>query len=222
MVDPKCQQHTFLILTKRAERMAGLLTGLLSNIFASHHDLAGESIPDNIWHGVSAENQQTADGRIPHLYLIPGKRFLSIEPMLGPIGLHWYGWKVSAHHRFGIETPRDGEIHAVLLGGESGKNARPMHPDWVRAVRDQCAEANVPFIFKQWGEWAPMGLLRANREDIYLDVDGSTLSVKSFVSGKGKNPVRVVRVGKKSAGRLLDGVVHDALPWDGEPECSAL
>lgn len=130
--------HKFLILTKRAERMG---------TFLSEVDMEST---DHIWWGVTVENQQAADERIPHLLRVPGKRFLSVEPMLGPICMWWYGWKVSAWHRFGLEIQRDeNPIHAVILGGESGRNARPMHPDWVRSVRDQCAAAGVPFFFKQ-------------------------------------------------------------------------
>jgi protein gp37 len=90
-----------------------------------------------------------------------------------------------------------------------------MHPAWVKLVRDQCDAAYVPFFFKQWGEWFPMGLLRANGRDLYLDLDGSTVAVNDYVEGKGKDPVRMVRIGKKTAGRHLQGCTHDSLPWGG-------
>lgn len=129
--------HVFLVLTKRAERMGAFLSEV------------GIEAPDHIWWGVTVENQEQADARIPHLLRVPGKRFLSIEPMLGPIDLSaYFGGPVYSVNSNLAENYNFG-IHAVLLGGESGKNARPMHPDWVRSVRDQCEAAGVPFMFKQ-------------------------------------------------------------------------
>ena len=241
-------QHTFLVLTKRAERMAAYFADIQTNnrvgrclneLFDSgngrihpgwffHPARGGQWAPiDNVWHGVTAENQQTADERIPALLLVPGKRFLSIEPMLGPIGMYWYGWKVSAHHRFGVETPRDSEIHAVLLGGETGKNARSMHPDWVRRVRDQCAEVSVPFFFKQWGEWAGFenGYDVCNDKryqnqkmpQVFVDDDGP-FTVKLGEKCLRRTAIAMNRIGKKKAGRMLDGVIHNNLPWDQQGE----
>ncbi len=194
-----CPQHTFLILTKRAALMAEFF-----------NEIFGFGIDKNVWHGISAENQQTADERIPYLLKFPGKRFLSIEPMLGSIDFN-LGWNLHL-----IE-----KINAVLLGGESGKNARPMHPDWARTVRDLCAEAGVPFFFKQWGEWAPI-------EAILTDLRGMRSAATWFadqwifekedIGGDGSYEEfepDVWRVGKKKAGRLLDGVIHDGLPWGG-------
>ena len=95
----------------------------------------------------------------------------------------------------------------MILGGETGPGARPMHPEWVRSVRDQCAAAGVPFFFKQWGEFAP-------ENSIY--VDGSPLSVTFYNNAQMDvcdNGERVYRVGRKRAGRLLDGRTYDELPW---------
>lgn len=143
-----CPQHTFLVLTKRAERMARYFAGLTVQRVCENYNGDMDETADiatnfrkywplpNIWHGVTAEHQSAADERIPHLLRVPGKRFLSLEPMLSGINLH-----AAAGHLI--------DIHAVLLGGESGKGARPMHPDWARSVRDQCAEAGVPLFFKQ-------------------------------------------------------------------------
>jgi len=206
-------QHCFMVLTKRPERMQAFMS-----------DYAPEPLV-NLWLGVTAENQQRADERIPHLLRVPGNRFLSLEPLLGPVNLsekqrdgERYSWlrqtffDPSSPCKTRHDQPR---IHAVLLGGESGPNARPMHPAWAKFVRDQCEAACVPFFFKQWGEWLPVGLLRANGRDLYLDLDGSTVAVNDYVEGKGKDPVRMVRVGKKTAGRLLQGCMHDSLPWGG-------
>jgi len=138
-----CPQHTFLILTKRAERMGTFLSEV------------GIEIPDHIWHGATVCNQEEADAKIPHLLKVPGKRFLSIEPMLGPIDLtgcltkpQWGDLNESDMMPLDI-VGRNDLIHQVILGGESGPGARPLHPNWVRGVRDQCASAGVPFMFKQ-------------------------------------------------------------------------
>jgi len=152
MANPKCNQHTFLILTKRAERMAKLLNGAVAHIFGPTRDMIGVDMPDNIWHGVTCENQETANERIPHLLRVPGKRFLSIEPMLSSVDLVPFLF-IPDPHGAPTDLMPSQAIHAVLLGGESGPNARPMHPEWARSVRDQCAAAGVPFVFKQWGEW---------------------------------------------------------------------
>jgi protein gp37 len=188
-----CPQHTFLVLTKRAAGMAEYfeLMGAERRMMFSVYPAS------NVWHGVTVENQEQADARIPHLLTVPGKRFLSLEPMLGPIGMWWYGWKVSTYHRHGIKIADGPIIHAVLLGGESGRYARPMNPDWARDVRDQCAAAGVPYFHKQNGEFASV----------------------SEVEGPGYHHVfeggaTVRRVGKKRAGRTLDGCTHDDLPWE--------
>ncbi len=116
----RASQHTFQLLTKRAARMATLTSSM--------------RIPDNVWMGVSVENfKYTA--RIDELRKVKAKvRFLSVEPLLGP-----------------ISAPNLGGIHWVIVGGESGPRARPMQAEWVRALRDWCVDAQVPFFFKQWG-----------------------------------------------------------------------
>ncbi len=115
----KAEQHTFQILTKRADRLA---------------EVADELVwPENVWQGVSVENQKYAD-RVDYLRRVPAAvRFLSVEPLLGPVDLDLT------------------DIHWVIAGGESGPGARPMKPEWVRSLRDSCREQGVPFFFKQWG-----------------------------------------------------------------------
>lgn len=117
----------------------------------------------NVWLGVSIENQQTADERIPLLLQIQAaRRFVSAEPLLGAIDL--WGWSEQCEPCPGEDACPFGEcinwwngtnespdINWLIVGGESGPNARPMHPDWVRSLRDQCVAAGVPFFFKQWG-----------------------------------------------------------------------
>lgn len=195
----ECQDHAFLILTKRAERMA--------EIAPKYHLV---TMP-NIYHGVTVCNQTEAEANIPHLLSVPGKRFLSIEPMLGPIDLfktmvagdkyhcEWCGG-FSGDGNHDCYDPQSG-IHQILLGGESGSRARPMHPDWVNDIERQCREGSVPFYFKQWGEWAP-------------GVTGDIPTVSPEKSKLiGEDSRVVIRVGKKKAGRSLYGQLHDELIW---------
>lgn len=143
----------------------------------------------NVWIGVSVEDQQRADERVPDLLASPAAvRFLSCEPLLGPVDLKWslYLDPADNDHRTAIDC--------VIAGGESGPNARPMHPDWARSLRDQCQVAGVPFFFKQWGEWMPAS------EDELLTVPPARRDFLGKGSGEG-----MIRVGKARAGRLLDG-----------------
>ncbi len=137
----KCPQHTFQILTKRPERMREFFTECVPNPFFID---AGD-LP-NLWLGVTAENQEQADKRIPVLLDIPAaKRFASIEPMLGPIDL----FKEYPVGKGSVAKAL--LLNQVILGGETGPGARPMDPAWVTQIRDQCIYANVPFFFKSWG-----------------------------------------------------------------------
>jgi protein gp37 len=185
--------------------------------------------PTNAWIGATVVNQEEADRDIPKLMAVPARvRFLSIEPMLGPIDLTRDGlvctacrWCVDAsadpdtgaveHCRRCEWTGKSGEwgIDWVIAGGESGPHARPAHLEWFRTLRDQCAAAGVPFLFKQWGEWAP-----ATQTD--MGPAEHTFATDQRVDiGCGRSlpfSVTVRRVGKKAAGRLLDGVTHDDFP----------
>lgn len=156
----RAEQHTFFLLTKRAEAACRFFSGVL--------DFSGPGArpPDNIWLGVSVEDQKTADERIPILLDTPAAhRWVSVEPMLGPVDLtrafvgNTVRRIVKAHHGDPARLPKHlsppPSLDWVVLGGESGPGARPMHPDWVRSVRDQCVAAGVSFWFKQWGEWRP-------------------------------------------------------------------
>lgn len=116
----KASWHRYQVLTKRAERLEQIAPDLVW--------------PQNVWMGVSVEDERVR-GRIEHLRRVPAVvRFLSIEPLLGP-----------------IPSLDLSEIHWVIVGGESGPGCRPMQPDWVRSIRDQCEEQGVHFFFKQWG-----------------------------------------------------------------------
>lgn len=132
--------HIFQVLTKRSDRM---LAWTQSNFRSQEAGRLAKALwPSNIWLGVSVESQRYA-WRIEHLKRAPAKvKFLSLEPLLGPIDL----------------TPSTlAKIDWVIVGGESGPRARRMDPHWVRLVREQCESCHVPFFFKQWGAFAPSG-----------------------------------------------------------------
>lgn len=205
----------FLILTKRPEN---ILRWAERCMFTPE----SKSLPDNVWIGTSVEDQATADARIPELLKIPAKvRFLSMEPLLGPVdlskwlGLSWVytsGNTVDKHPTESVagwwnpnyDYP---PIHWVIVGGESGKNARPMHPDWVRSLRDQCVAAHVPFFFKQWGEWVVETHPAA---DPHAD-EVSDVFVKR-VDPYDYEGLHMCKVGKKKAGRVLERRTWDELP----------
>ena len=167
--------------------------------------------PTNVWIGATVIDQAEADRDIPKLLGVPARvRFLSIEPMLGPITLDQ---RLVAPIKEGSQRGLR-FIDWVIAGGESGPHARPAHPDWFRSLRDQCAEAGVPFHFKQWGEWAPMDCLPGG------DLGGQMRDGKAAIVHAPGNPegffrrgdALVGRFGKKAAGRLLDGVEHNGFP----------
>lgn len=143
----------------------------------------GAKWPGNVWLGTTVENQNWAEKRIPALLENPSVvRFLSCEPLLGEVSLS--GW--------------NSEIHWVIAGGESGPGARPMHPDWARSLRDQCTGSKIPFHFKQWGHWVPTELS----------------TVEGWGSGREVDfeGARLIGLGKKAAGRILDGKTWDEFP----------
>jgi protein gp37 len=192
-------RHTFQLLTKRHGRMRSLLSDpdfrdqvaaeIVGRVVHDGHDdrHLATAMPDwwplqNVWLGVSVENQMWADIRIPALLATPAAvRWISAEPLLGPIDIT--GW-----------APADDEtrwLDWVVVGGESGPKARAMRPEWPDSLLDQCGVLSVPFLFKQWGNWAPVGK-RSDRQVM-------------------------ANVGKKRAGRLLRGQTWDGYPPDGTP-----
>jgi len=218
--DVRCEHHTFLFLTKRPQRWEEFnfwygenWPGDTASCVAL--DVIGK-LPRNIFFGLTVCNQQEANEKIPIFLQVPGKKFLSIEPCLGPVWISG-GLITGAGKYVGDAISR---IDAVILGGETGPGARPLHPDWVRSVRDQCAAAGVPFFFKRRGEWSPEEPLK------YCKLSGKRWSHESVSwarDGSIYNPlnpppdhfpsVTVYRVGRNAAGRLLDGRTHDELPW---------
>lgn len=194
-------QHVFQVLTKRPARMLEYLKQAEIDIrdaikYESKAETMQWPLP-NVWVGISAEDQATADDRIPFLLQTPAAvRWISAEPLLGSIEI-FSAITGELQHASGDEF-NPGSIDWVVVGGESGNSARPMSPDWVRSLRDQCKAAGVPFLFKQWGEWIPM---LGQKEG--LPVKQKTTTSDGWVMGW---------AGKKSAGRLLDGLNHDGYP----------
>lgn len=198
------ERQTFLVLTKRAPRMADYFTDEktrsrvknhleeairrfgtkqqcwnLNRKLAAWSLLIGEWPPRNVWLGVTAEDQKRAEERLPYLLRIQtANLFVSAEPLLGPLNL----------------TPWLNGLKLVIAGGESGPGARPTHPDWLRSLRDQCLKTGASFYFKGWGEWLPGPLEAADNCLWYEWPDGE----RSF------------RVGRYRSGRLLDGRT-----WEG-------
>ena len=191
--------HIFQILTKRPERMKQLYQK-----WSIRSDLRGlYSTLTNVWIGTSVENQEAADLRIPILLETPAVvRWLSIEPLLGPINLTEIGadsneLEISDNVLTGRVGLRYGssqgpKIDWVVVGGETGPGSRPMNPEWVESIKNQCITHNIPFLFKQWGDWGQ------------IDADGA--DTKIF------NTHIMYRTGKKIAGRVLNGKT-----WDGYP-----
>jgi protein gp37 len=137
--------------------------------------------PNNVWLGTTTENQEWADERLAALADIPAVvRFISAEPLLGPLSLK--GWTKS--------------IDWVITGGESGPRARPSSPSWFRSLLNECMAADIPFHFKQWGDWGPGQGLNLAKARIAAAEDGTTM----------------LRIGKRAAGRILDGSTWDGLP----------
>lgn len=201
----ECQHHTFIMLTKRTQRMLEF-----SRWMAGDDDISIAEWPRNCWIGVTAENQKRADERIPILLQIPAAvRFVSVEPMLGGVNLNQIHigndaflsaltGEVWTAGRGPVESEFGRGLDWVICGGESGPGARPMHPGWVRSLRDQCVDAGVPFFFKQWGEYGQVDIQEP-------------LSDSVFKKGPGHDGL-VWKIGKKKSGRFLDGRAWDEYP----------
>ena len=162
----KSPRHTFMVLTKRPERM--------NEYFEDNRRRNIEVVLDNVWLGVSVEDQKTADERIPLLLQTPpAKRFVSVEPMLGAVDLEPFLKLPPLHVDIKGKSTWSG-IDWVICGGESGPGARPMRADWARGLRDQCVAAGVPFFFKQWGEYIHLdtGAVMNDRKKFQRILDG--------------------------------------------------
>jgi protein gp37 len=229
-----------------------LLTKRIGNVKTMMYD--AEEPQPNVWIGATITSQEEADRDIPKLLAVPAaKRFLSMEPLLGPVDIRRYMWPVHASWPAKYNTPADAlaagaevkykrqalvskewadhMLSWVIVGGESGPGARPMHPDWARSLRDQCKAAGVPFLFKQWGNWRAAhwfdgpdadedlgdDFVDLDRTDhLFLANDGRTWDT---LGGRLMYPplplghwCLMVDEGKKAAGRLLDGRTWDEVP----------
>ena len=219
-----CPQHTFIVLTKRPEQM--------------REDMLGLEPPANVVLGVSCSTQAEADHAIPILLNTPAnRRIVSLEPLVGPVDLRNSVWCQDCHgDGFAYVTPvvksacercgghedaagcgiEPGALDGVIVGGETGPGARPMHPDWVRSLRDQCAAAGVPFFFKQWGAWLPgecVGPTHTRHKCVHEWEDGWTECSDDWVTEQDFGPL-MYHAPRSSGQRYLDGKTHDELCWD--------
>lgn len=264
-------QHTFQVLTKRAQRMRDYVNNpeTIHRVYHLACDIAvehrinvtliadrshaamappgprvylGEWPLKNVWKGVSTEDQARADDRISYLMDTAAViRWLSAEPLLSKLNIAEYlnaifhkPSSVGLSENIGKLSLVRPSLDWVVVGGESGPGARPMHPEWVRSLRDQCAAADVPFFFKQWGAWKPVPW-KLEREadetdDQYIErsereCSTHAVSRAGYLTELDHKPWAwgrvlpapdshhaVKKVGKAKAGRILDGVTHDAFP----------
>jgi protein gp37 len=225
---PDCPNLLFLLLTKRPQNIGGMIP-------AEWHT----SPPANVMFGCSVGDQATAKANVPHLLKVPGRRFLSIEPLLGPVDLRLYlppmggpGW-MSPYLPFNYDGTS--LVEWVIVGGESGPKARPMHPAWAQSIRDLCQAGGVAFHFKQWGEHVPWDSRHTTPAQADALMNDGRVKLHTRMMPDGTIPpagvpmtreqmddyqargVYMLRVGKKAAGRMLDGRTHDDVPTLREP-----
>ncbi|WP_175804987.1 phage Gp37/Gp68 family protein [Burkholderia ambifaria] len=211
-VDLLWRRDLFRLIADTANLDWLLLTKRIGNVPTMLRHIGVERLPENVWLAATIVNQGEADRDIPKLLAVPARmRFLSMEPLLGPVDLTsvsftaspgYFGDALQWHHQpHCSRNERYPAIDWVIVGGESGPGARPMHPDWARSLCDQCATAGVPFLFKQWGEWV-------DHDQRGVDMLGTVHSpLHEWPGGKYS-----VRLGKRSGGRELDGRTHDEFP----------
>jgi protein gp37 len=213
--------HTFQILTKRPERMLAYCSDVetprrIDSFMRGYGTTRAGSctLPlSDVWLGVSIENQKTADERIPLLLKTTAAvRFVSAEPLLGPMPEYFHQW-LARRELIGASIVSSQGIDWVIVGGESGTHARPMHPDWARSLRDQCVAAGVPFFFKQFGAWEVAEAGHPKDGWQTLGYSGRLLPAFPGAESEHEEPRCVARrVGKKQAGRLLDGSEWNQMP----------
>lgn len=219
-VDPAWRRDLFKLILSTPHLDWLLLTKRIGNAKQMINDVLPDSIKllpsghpitwpwPHVWIGATVVNQEEADRDIPKLLAVPAaKRFLSMEPLLGPVSFDGMFSNPSSSSD-GANAPE--ELDWIIVGGESGPGARPMHPDWVRDIRDQCVSAGVAFHFKQHGNWlhssqgaygGPASAWQWDDGEPYIGKAGDRGGMGLFK-----------RVGKASAGRLLDGRTWDEVP----------
>lgn len=228
--------HKFVVLTKRPKRMKEFHHMLAHYPKGDETKLPVSGPPSNLWIGVTAEDQQRADERIPILLSIPAAvHFVSFEPLLGPINIKPYLGKISGCRK---HCPTDynscrclpGDcrdaydsqkgLDIVIIGGETGKDARPMYPAWPRHMRDDCQASSTCFYFKGWGVWVPYNDQPGSqgprwtpeakkldrRQKIYVAPNGSFSGVSRYGSEK------MVRMHKNFVGNHFDGRTWEEWP----------
>lgn len=221
-----CDALDWLLLTKRPQLILRRLEQARQDAMARGMpqlakwlgDWLDGDAPHQVWLGTTTENQTQLEVRAPHLLASPARiHFLSCEPLLDALRIpdHW----LIQHH------PGSARIDWIIAGGESGPHARPSHPDWYRRLRDQCESLDVPFFFKQWGEWSPTHPDWPRATGIALADDGTAYQPADLAYPDGPRRGEAIRAGhdhahltcmyhpgKKAAGHLLDGREHRAVP----------
>lgn len=242
--------HVYLVLTKRpdvlgaylasestrgrvwahASRLAGKFRRTRDQLFAIGQRISNWPL-QNVWVGTSAEDQPHLDERLPHLLRLPAAlRWLSIEPMLGPVDLTmvptWTDPRSDDentlnaltgreyHAGAGVLGDRGPRIEWVVAGGESQNSDRPTHPDWVRSLRDQCQAAAVPFHFKQWGDWidADNGLKNPHGRSWTFNEAARIADEGGWAYEHNSDGTTMIKAGARRTGRTLDGHIWDEFP----------
>ena len=242
-------RHTFQVLTKRAARMRSYVVGLQARLggfmsTVAEHPTGARPLWDlidfahfarplpNVWLGASVEDQTRAEERLTDLARTPAAvRYVSYEPALGAVDFRPWLWTSNSLNtpteypmvhgpRFGEAIVPAERIHQIIVGGESGPRARPMHPEWARKVRDDCTATDTAFLFKQWGSWAPTEQFDCDPsahkayagELLTMTGNESGPAVFAFPTTFVARPELLRPIGKKAAGRILDGRTHDGTP----------
>lgn len=193
----KTPRHIYYILSKRVERMADVAKVLIKG--------HGQGYFNHVFWITSISTQADADKNIPIALQIPGKKGLSIEPMIEGIDL-WDAHYQYPDNSLGSAFGWGNGVNWIVVGGESGPKARPLHPDWVRSIRDQCQAAGVPFYFKQWGAWMPVFPMEDNFPSCGNAPEGN------YKTHDWDDYSYSLSVGKKKAGHLLDGKEYREYP----------
>ena len=229
----------WILLTKRPENVRRMLVPHCLDEVPGHvrqNEGDGTRLRrrENVWLLTSIANQEDADRNLPELLKcrdLAAVLGVSAEPLIGPADLSPWMFSTDGF----VSTPDRGPVHRddggnaldwVIVGGESGPHARPMHPVWARSIRDQCQASGVPFFFKQWGEWCegivspyasarnPAAILY--RTGLFANRDQDFTPEVSRLMRLEQDPIFITRIGKKAAGRLLDGRTWDELPVGAE------